>query len=59
MLYPLKNGCNWEDVPKDLSPYSTVYWPYKQWRAAGTIEPLMYILQGQGRAQVKKRSGHG
>jgi hypothetical protein len=22
----LKNGCNWEDLPKDLPPYSTVYW---------------------------------
>ncbi len=22
----LKNGCNWQDWPKDLPPYSTVYW---------------------------------
>jgi transposase len=59
MLYPLKNGCNWEDVPKDLPPYSTVYWLYKQGRAAGTIEPLMYSLHGQGRAQVKKKKWIG
>ncbi|NJL38682.1 MAG: transposase [Leptolyngbyaceae cyanobacterium SM1_4_3] len=26
ILYQLKNGCNWEDLPKDLPPYSTVYW---------------------------------
>jgi len=24
MFYQLKNGCNWEDLPKDLPPYSTV-----------------------------------
>ena len=32
MLYQLKNGCNWEDLPKDLPPYSTVFWHYNQWR---------------------------
>ena len=52
VLYRLKNGCNWEDLPKDLPPYSTVYWHYKQWRAAGTIEKLMTILHEQARAHV-------
>jgi transposase len=58
ILYQLKNGCNWEDLPKDLPPYSTVYWHYKQWRAAGVIEQLMSVLHEQVREQVKKnRSG--
>ena len=35
IFYQLKNGGNWEDLPKDLPPYSTVYWYYKQWRAQG------------------------
>jgi transposase len=26
IFYQLKNGCNWEDLPKDFPPYSTVYW---------------------------------
>ena len=26
ILYQLKNGCNWQDLPRDLPPYSTVYW---------------------------------
>ncbi|WP_367267799.1 transposase [Okeania sp. SIO2C9] len=26
VLYQLKNGCNWCDLPKDLPPYSTVFW---------------------------------
>ena len=54
LFYQLKNGCNWEDLPKDLPPYSTVYWHYKQWREAGAIEPLMNALHGQVREQVKK-----
>jgi transposase len=54
ILDQLKNGCNWEDLPKDLPPYSTVYWHYKQWREAGVIEELMSVLHGQVREQVKK-----
>lgn len=54
ILYQLKNGCNWEDLPKDLPPDSTVYWHYKQWRTAGAFEELMSILHGQVREQVKK-----
>ncbi|WP_442922464.1 transposase [Microcoleus sp. CZ3-B2] len=28
----LKNGCNWCDLPRDLPPYSTVFWHDKEWR---------------------------
>ena len=55
IFYRLKNGCNWGDLPKDLPPYSTVYWHYKQWRDAGTIETLMMILHEQVQTQVKKK----
>jgi len=54
ILYQLKNGCNWQDLPKDLPPYSTVYWHSLQWRAAGVFEQLMSVLHGQVREQVKK-----
>ena len=54
IFYQLKNGCNWCDLPKDLPPYSTVFWHYKQWRAEGVIDEIMNILHGQVREQVKK-----
>jgi transposase len=58
VLYQLKNGCNWCDLPKDLPPYSTVYWHYKQWRTDGTIERMMTALHSDVREKVKKnRSG--
>ncbi len=58
IFYQLKNGGNWADLPKDLPPYSTVYWHYKQWREQGVIEDLMRVLHSQVRSQVKKnRSG--
>ena len=55
LFYQLKNGCNWQDLPKDLPPYSTVYWHSLQWREAGAIGQLMNVLHGQVREQVKKK----
>lgn len=54
IFYQLKNGCNWQDLPKYLPPYSTVYWYYKQWRSQGVLEELMIFLHSRVREQVKK-----
>ena len=54
VFYQLKNGCNWCDLPKDLPPYSTVFWHYKQWRKQGVIEEIMMVLHGKVRAAAKK-----
>lgn len=55
VFYQLKNGCNWADLPKDLPPYSTVYWHYKQWRASGVVREIMTALHQQVRAQAEKK----
>jgi transposase len=47
-------GAIGKTYPAYLPPYSTVYWHYKQWRAAGVFEELMSVLHGQVREQVKK-----
>lgn len=58
IFYQLKNGCNWSDLPKDLPPYSTVFWHYQLWCQEGAMESIMTALHHQARAQVKKkRSG--
>jgi len=54
VFYQLKNGCNWCDLPRDLPPYSTVFWHFKQWRSDGTLKQMMIILHGKVREQVKK-----
>ena len=58
VFYQLKNGCNWCDLPRDLPPYSTVFWYYKQWREAGVLDEIMDKLHGKVREQAQKnRSG--
>ena len=36
ILYVLKNGCAWRDLPGDLPPWGTVYWYFTKWEADGT-----------------------
>lgn len=58
IFYQLKNGCNWYDLPKDLPPYSTVFWYYKQWREDGVLDQMLETLHSQVREQAQKnRSG--
>ena len=60
VFYQLKNGCNWCELPKDLPPYSTVFWHFKQWRADGILEEVMCILHGKVREQAQKNcNGQG
>jgi transposase len=54
ILYQLKNGCNWGDLPRDLPPYSTVFWYYKQWRCDGILDAIRDALHEQVREHVKK-----
>ena len=58
ILYRLKNGCNWVDLPKDFPPYSTVFWHYKKWRAKKAFITISEILHGKVREQTKK-TPHG
>lgn len=58
IFYQLKNGCNWADLPRDLPPYSTVFWYYKQWRETGVLEQILDKLHRKVREQAQKnRSG--
>ena len=58
MFYQLKNGCNWEDLPKDLPPYSTVFWHSLQWRSDGVFDEIMTVIHAQVRQHAQKnRSG--
>jgi len=54
ILYQLKNGCNWADLPKDLPPYSTVFWYYNLWRNTGVLDTIMQTLHAQLREHLDR-----
>jgi len=55
-LYQLQNGCNWNDLPRDFPPYSTVYWHSLQWRRPGVFDQLMETLHGEDADSSEKKS---
>ena len=40
IFYVTKGGIQWEMLPKDFPPMSTVYWYFAQWKRDGTIEKI-------------------
>lgn len=53
ILYLLRSGCQWEMLPHDLLPKSTVYDYFVQWRDDGTWTNVVAAL----RARIREEEG--
>jgi putative transposase len=51
ILYLERTGCQWELLPHDLLPKSTVYDYFAQWRDDGSWQKMMDALREQVRGQ--------
>jgi transposase len=49
VLYVVKTGCQWRQVPVDFPPWQTVYQQFRAWRLRGTWERVTKWLREQGR----------
>lgn len=38
ILYLVRTGCSWRQLPKDFPPWETVYWHFKRWRDDGSLD---------------------
>ena len=45
ILYVLRTGIPWRDLPKDYGNWHTIYTRYKRWSAGGFFWHLLYKLQ--------------
>ena len=52
LFYLNRSGCQWDMLPHDLLPKSTVYDYFAQWRDDGTWEKLVKALREQTRVQA-------
>jgi putative transposase len=50
LFYLNRTGCQWDLLPHDLLPKSTVYQYFQQWRDDGTWQEMMDVLRAQVRA---------
>jgi transposase len=53
ILYLLRTGCSWRQLPKDFPPWETVYWHFKRWRDDGSLDALHDTL----RERVREAEG--
>ncbi len=51
LLYQNRTGCQWEMLPHDLLPKSTVYDYFAQWRDDGTWAKIVSLLRTRVRVQ--------
>ena len=54
ILYQLKNGCQWRDLPDNFPKWQTVYSQFRRWRLDGTWEEVLQALAKIERAGKKK-----
>jgi putative transposase len=51
-LYILRTGCQWEMIPNDFPPKSTVYEYYSQWAKDGTLDEMLRQLCAEVRVKA-------
>nr|WP_156175858.1 transposase [Hymenobacter terrenus] len=57
ILYVLKNGCVWRDLPGDFPPWGTVYWYFTKWEVDGTWTRASTCLNVSARETAQKKPG--
>ena len=55
ILYVLKNGCLWRDVPGEFPPWGTVYWYFSKWQDNGALDAINACLVADCRENAQKK----
>jgi len=51
ILYVVRTGCAWRQLPADFPPWQTVYWYFNQGEQAKVTEKILPVVRGQLRIQ--------
>ena len=55
IIYLLSNGCKWDSLPPCYGHYKSVWYYYNKWMLYGTLELLLYKLDGKLRTTKQHR----
>lgn len=47
IIYVMRTGCAWRQLPKDFAPWPTLYWYFTWWHDDGTVEHIDDALCGR------------
>jgi transposase len=50
VLYVVRTGCSWRQLPADFPPWQTVYWYFARWEAQKVTTTILDALREQVRA---------
>jgi transposase len=51
ILYVVRTGCSWRQLPADFLPWQTVYWYFTRWEEQKATEAMLAALREQVRVQ--------
>ena len=51
ILYLVRTGCAWRQLPADFPPWQTVYWYFVRWEEAKVTEQILPVVREQLRVQ--------
>jgi transposase len=51
ILYVVRSGCSWRQLPVDFPPSQTVYWQLQPWEKRHVTERILEELREQVRLQ--------
>jgi transposase len=50
ILYVVRTGCAWRQLPFDFPPWQTVYWYFTRWEKDKVTEQILAVLSRRARA---------
>ena len=53
ILYLVRNGCTWQDLPEGFPPKSTVFYYFKKWERDGTWQRILDALRERVRVEAE------
>jgi putative transposase len=56
ILYVLRTGCSWRQLPHDLPPWGTVYWYFWTFRREGVREKIHDALREKVRVKERRQT---
>ncbi|WP_229889664.1 IS5 family transposase [Streptomyces mirabilis] len=57
ILYVVRTGCSWRQLPNDFAPWPTVYWYFTWWHDDGAVERIHDALRDQVREADGRNPG--
>jgi transposase len=55
ILYVVRAGCSWRQLPFDFPPWQTVYWYFVRWEEAKVTKQIIVVLRRRVRAAQGRR----